>query len=71
MPGRIHVSEQFRGLAGAAFTFEDRGSTEIKSIGATRTFLLLGEAAPVRRKLGGRHFRNQDDRDRFLRYRGS
>jgi hypothetical protein len=44
LPGRIHVSEQFRGLAAAAFTFEDRGATDIKSIGVTRTFFLTGEA---------------------------
>ena len=44
VPGRIHVSEQFRDLAAAAFTFEDRGSTDIKSIGETRTFFLIGEA---------------------------
>jgi adenylate cyclase len=43
VPGRIHVSEQFRDLAAAAFTFEDRGPTDIKSIGATRTFFLVGE----------------------------
>jgi adenylate cyclase len=44
VPGRIHVSEQFRELAAAAFTFEDRGATDIKSIGETRTFFLIGEA---------------------------
>jgi adenylate cyclase len=44
VPGRIHVSEQFRKLAGAAFTFEDRGALDIKSIGETRTFFLIGEA---------------------------
>jgi adenylate cyclase len=42
-PGRIHVSERFRELAAAAFLFEDRGPTDIKSIGTTRTFFLLGE----------------------------
>jgi adenylate cyclase len=44
VPGRIHVSGQFRDLAAAAFTFEDRGATDIKSIGETRTFFLIGEA---------------------------
>jgi adenylate cyclase len=45
LPGRIHVSEQFHDLAADAFAFEDLGPTEIKSIGQTRTFLLIGEAA--------------------------
>jgi adenylate cyclase len=44
VPGRIHVSDAFRNLAAAAFTFEDRGSTEIKSIGQARTFFLIAEA---------------------------
>jgi adenylate cyclase len=44
VPSRIHVSGQFRDLATAAFTFEDRGATDIKSIGETRTFFLIGEA---------------------------
>jgi adenylate cyclase len=45
IPGRIHVSDAFRDLTAAAFTFEDRGATEIKSIGQARTFFLIGEAA--------------------------
>jgi adenylate cyclase len=45
VPGRIHVSEAFRGLAAGAFTFEDRGTTAIKSIGEARTFFLIGEKA--------------------------
>ena len=44
-PGRIHVSEAFRQLAGDAFDFEELGATEIKGIGATRTFFLLGARA--------------------------
>jgi adenylate cyclase len=44
LPSRIHVSEQFRDLAAAAFTFEDLGATDIKSIGETRTFFLIAEA---------------------------
>ena len=43
MPGRIHVSEAFRDLAADAFAFEERGPTDIKSIGAARTFFLVGE----------------------------
>jgi adenylate cyclase len=50
--GRIHVSEQFRDLAAAAFTFEDRGATDIKSIGATRTFFLIGETGVERERTG-------------------
>jgi adenylate cyclase len=42
-PGRIQVSAAFRELTCAAFAFEERGATEIKGIGATRTFFLLGE----------------------------
>ena len=34
-------------LTTGVFTFEDRGSTEIKSIGQTRTFFLTGEARPA------------------------
>jgi adenylate cyclase len=40
-PGRIQVSAAFRDLAATAFSFEERGATEIKGIGATRTFFLL------------------------------
>jgi len=46
VPGRIHVSDAFRDLTAGVFTFEDRGSTEIKSIGRTRTFFLIGEPRP-------------------------
>jgi adenylate cyclase len=41
-PGRIQVTETFRDLARNAFVFEERGATEIKGIGETRTFFLLG-----------------------------
>lgn len=44
-PGRIHVSEAFRNLTADRFVFEERGATEIKGIGATRTFLLVGVRA--------------------------
>jgi hypothetical protein len=36
------VTETFRDLTKDAFSFEERGSTEIKGIGETRTFFLLG-----------------------------
>jgi class 3 adenylate cyclase len=42
LPGRIQVTETFRDLTKDAFSFEERGSTEIKGIGRTRTFFLLG-----------------------------
>jgi adenylate cyclase len=42
VPGRIQVSEAFRDLTTEAFVFEERGATEIKGIGETRTFFLLG-----------------------------
>jgi adenylate cyclase len=41
-PGRIHVSEAFRNLTADTFEFEERGATDIKSLGATRTFFLVG-----------------------------
>jgi adenylate cyclase len=41
-PGRIQVSEAFRNLAADYFVFEERGATDIKSLGATRTFFLVG-----------------------------
>jgi adenylate cyclase len=42
-PGRIQVSEAFRNLAADRFVFEERGATDIKGLGATRTFFLVGE----------------------------
>ena len=42
VPGRIQVSEAFRDLTKEAFFFEERGATEIKGLGATRTFFLVG-----------------------------
>jgi len=47
VPGRIQVSEQFRNLTAAAFLFEDRGATDIKSIGATRTYFLMGDLGSI------------------------
>jgi adenylate cyclase len=41
-PGCIQVSAAFRDLTQGAFVFEERGATEIKGIGETRTFFLLG-----------------------------
>jgi adenylate cyclase len=43
-PGRIQVSEAFRNLAAGAFAFEERGVTEFKGIGATRTYFLVEDA---------------------------
>jgi adenylate cyclase len=45
VPGRIQVSEQYRAVVGDAFAFEERGTTDIKGIGCTRTFFLLGPRA--------------------------
>jgi adenylate cyclase len=36
-PGRVHVSEAFRALAGDAFDYEERGATALKGIGEART----------------------------------
>jgi adenylate cyclase len=41
-PGRIQVSEDFRDLTAQDFVFEERGSTDLKGIGAARTFFLVG-----------------------------
>ena len=38
--GRIHVSEAFRAATDGAFMFEERGMTDIKSIGPAKTFFL-------------------------------
>ncbi|HEX2653335.1 MAG TPA: adenylate/guanylate cyclase domain-containing protein, partial [Xanthobacteraceae bacterium] len=46
-PGRIHVSEAFRALAGDAFTFNERGSMEIKGLGLARTYFLEDVKAPA------------------------
>jgi adenylate cyclase len=40
-PGRIQVSEAFRNLAADHFVFEERGATDIKSLGTTKTFFLV------------------------------
>jgi adenylate cyclase len=45
VPDRIHVSEDYRAATAGAFTFEDRGVTEIRGIGRTRTYFLVGPAA--------------------------
>jgi class 3 adenylate cyclase len=42
VPGRVHVTEQMRALLDAAFTFEDRGTIEVKGKGLMQTFLLMG-----------------------------
>jgi adenylate cyclase len=46
VPGRTQVSETFCALAGNAFTFEERGATEIKGIGERTTFFLVGPRRP-------------------------
>jgi adenylate cyclase len=43
LPDRIHVSEVFRDLTKDAFDFEERGTTDLKGLGAARTFFLTGE----------------------------
>jgi len=46
VPGRVHVSEAYRALTANVFAFEERGFTDIKGIGPTRTYLMAprGEA---------------------------
>jgi adenylate cyclase len=41
VPGRIHVSESYCEAAGESFVFEERGETEVKGIGAARTYFLV------------------------------
>jgi adenylate cyclase len=43
VPNRIHVSEAFRAMTDDSFIFEERGTTDIKSIGWARTFFLVGD----------------------------
>ena len=43
LPGRIQVSEAFRQLTGNEFEFEERGTTDLKGLGAARTYFLTGE----------------------------
>jgi adenylate cyclase len=47
LPGRIQVSEEFKRVTEHAFAFEERGTTEIKGIGATCTFFLIGPRTPA------------------------
>jgi adenylate cyclase len=43
MPGRIQVSEAYHALTLNAFHFEERGTTDIRGLGAARTYFLLRE----------------------------
>jgi adenylate cyclase len=43
VPNRIHVSEAFHAMTDGTFIFEERGMTDIKSIGPARTFFLVGD----------------------------
>lgn len=40
LPNRVQVSEAYRAAVGDAFTMEERGVIDIRSLGPTRTFLL-------------------------------
>jgi adenylate cyclase len=42
-PGKIHVSESFRSLAGDYFEFDDQGTTELKGVGVVRSYFLRRE----------------------------
>ncbi len=44
-PGQIHVSDSFRSLTHGHFAFEDRGTAELKGVGAVRSYFLLREQA--------------------------
>jgi len=72
VPGRIHVSEQFRDLAAATFVFEDRGATDIKSIGSTRTFFLIEEpASTLRENLTAGEHRTSDCKEMLRQENGA
>jgi class 3 adenylate cyclase len=46
LPGRIHVSDDYRVAATDLFTFEERGSIDVRGVGAVQTwFLARGDAA--------------------------
>lgn len=42
VPGRIHVSEATRALTDDVFVYEAREGTQLRGLGAVRTFLLVG-----------------------------
>jgi len=44
VPNRIHVSEAFHAITDDTFVFEERGLTEIKSLGLARTFFLVADS---------------------------
>ncbi len=45
VPDRIHVCGAFRAMTDGAFEFEERGETDIKSIGLARTYFLTATTA--------------------------
>ncbi len=45
IPGRIHVSEDFKKLADEWFTFEPRGAIEVKGLGQRVTYFPTGVRA--------------------------
>jgi class 3 adenylate cyclase len=47
VPGRVHVSEQTRGLAQARFEFEPRGPMEMRGLGTMTTYLVVGQRPVV------------------------
>jgi adenylate cyclase len=47
VPGRIQASEEFCAAVGDEFLFEDRGTTDLRGIGATHTFFLVGMSKPA------------------------
>jgi class 3 adenylate cyclase len=48
--GRVHVTEEFRALAGGAFAFEPRGEVEIRGVGPRRTWFLVAAAEEEKAK---------------------
>ena len=54
VPDRIQVSEAFSELTKDAFDFEERGTTDLKGLGAARTFFLAGERSAGQVLVAGR-----------------
>ena len=54
VPDRIQVSEVFRELTKDAFDFEERGTTDLKGLGAARTFFLTDERSAGQVLIAGR-----------------
>jgi adenylate cyclase len=46
-PGQVHASEEFRAVVADEFVFQDHGTTNLKGIGAVRTYFLVAARKPA------------------------